>query len=132
MTAIFIVESPRCPSGRSLEVAKGIERAVAGCGVIDNALGIDLGRQLSAKPSTADGWSRPAGGELGHPAAHIVARGIEFLALQHGIEDAEIGRGVGAAAGDPLPASALLARSASTSVSQNQRSPIAPVDAAGS
>ena len=46
--------------------------------------------------------------ELGHPAAHIVAVGIELLALQDGIEDAEIGRGVGAAAGDPLPARGVV------------------------
>ena len=42
--------------------------------------------------------------ELRYPAAHIVAVGIELLALEDGIEDAEVGRGIGAAATGPLPA----------------------------
>ena len=54
-----------------------------------------------------DGLGRQAG-EFGHPAAHIVAGGIEFLALKHGVEHAEVGRGVGAAAGDPLPAGGVV------------------------
>ena len=47
-------------------------------------------------------------GELGDPAAHVAAVGIEFLALQNRIEHAEIGRGVGAGAGDPLPAGGIV------------------------
>jgi hypothetical protein len=37
-----------------------------------------------------------------------MAVGIEFLALQDRIEDAEIGGGVGARAGDPLPARRII------------------------
>ncbi|NBX34181.1 DUF1592 domain-containing protein [bacterium] len=42
-------------------------------------------------------------GELGHPAADISALGVELLALQHGIEHAEVRGGVGAAPPGPLP-----------------------------
>ena len=42
--------------------------------------------------------------KLGAPSANIVAGGIERLGLLDRIEDAEIGRGIGAGAGDPLPA----------------------------
>ena len=43
-------------------------------------------------------------GELRHVAAHVVAVGIESLALADGVEDPVVRRGVGAAAGRPLPA----------------------------
>ena len=35
-------------------------------------------------------------GKLGHPASHVVAVGIELVALQNRIEDPEIGCGIGA------------------------------------
>src|SRR5687767_8423538 len=45
-----------------------------------------------------------------HPVPHIGALGVELLALQHRVEHAEERRGVGAAAGDPLPVAAVLRR----------------------
>ena len=42
--------------------------------------------------------------QLGHERAHVVAVRVELLALRDRVEDAEEGRGVGARAGDPLPA----------------------------
>ena len=47
----------------------------------------------------------PAAGQFRHEAADIVAVGVEFLALQHRVEDAEIGRGVGAASPRPTASS---------------------------
>ena len=44
------------------------------------------------------------GGELRTPAAHIVALGVEALALAHGVEDPEVGGCVRPAACGPLPA----------------------------
>ncbi len=41
--------------------------------------------------------------QLRDPLAHIGAVGVEFFRLQHGIEDAEVGRGIDADARDPLP-----------------------------
>ena len=49
----------------------------------------------------------PLGGEFGefrYPAAYILAIGVELLALEDGIEDAEIRSSVGAATTGPLPA----------------------------
>jgi 5-methyltetrahydrofolate--homocysteine methyltransferase len=40
-------------------------------------------------------------GQFGHEAAHIGAFGVEFLALQHRVEDAKIGRGIRPAPGYP-------------------------------
>ena len=48
-------------------------------------------------------------GELGDPATHILSIGVELLALKDGIEDAEIGSGVGATATGPLPAHGVRA-----------------------
>src|SRR3954462_6452966 len=42
--------------------------------------------------------------QLRHPAAHVVAVGVELAALRHRVEDPEVGRGVRAGAGHPLPA----------------------------
>ena len=36
--------------------------------------------------------------QLGHVTPHVVAVGIELLALERGVEDAKVGLGVGAAA----------------------------------
>ena len=46
-----------------------------------------------------DGWGR----QRGCPAAHVLAVGVEAFGLRFGVEDAEEGRGVIAAAGHPLP-----------------------------
>ena len=43
-------------------------------------------------------------GELGNPAADVLAVGVEALALALGVEDAVVRRGVRACPGDPLPA----------------------------
>ena len=66
--------------------------------------------------------------EFGHPAPDIGAVGIEFFALQDRIEHAEIGRGIGAGAGHPLPVGGIAA-----GVGIDQRVPepllaLAPVD----
>ncbi len=63
-----------------------------------------------------------------HPAPDIGAVGIELLALQDRIEHAEIGGGIGAGAGDPLPVGGIAA-----GVGIDQRVPkpffaLAPVD----
>ena len=54
-------------------------------------------------------WTQRIGqvGEFRHKAAHIGALRIEFSSLQHRIEDAEIGRGIGPASRHPLPGSAI-------------------------
>ena len=44
-----------------------------------------------------------------HPFPHIGTLGIELRALQHRIEHAEKRRGIGAAAGDPLPVGRIAA-----------------------
>ena len=59
----------------------------------------------------APGRVNVGGGELckfRHPLAHIVAVGIEFPALEHGVEHAEIGGRVRAAARDPLPTRGIV------------------------
>src|ERR1700722_13557006 len=66
--------------------------------------------------------------ELRHPAPDIEAIGIELFALQYWIEYAEVGGGIGAAAGDPLPVGGIAA-----GVGVDQRVPkpffsLAPVD----
>ena len=66
--------------------------------------------------------------QLRHPAPDIDAIGIELLALQDRIEDAEIGRGVGARACHPLPV-----RGVAAGIGIDQRVPepllaFAPVD----
>ena len=81
----------------------------------------EAGRRL---PGLVDHAGRQAG-KFGHEAADIVRRRDRTFALQDRIEDAEIGRGIGAGARDPLPARRIGGASASTSVSQNQRSPAA-------
>src|SRR5579859_252395 len=80
---------------RSFQRREGIERPLAAAGQIDDRL----------RPP---GFPRFVEIAVGHPlqlrapAADIGAAGIELLALKDRIEDAEIGRGVGAAAGHPL------------------------------
>src|ERR1700722_20265748 len=66
--------------------------------------------------------------ELRHPAPDIEAIGIELFALQYWIEYAEVGGGIGAAAGDPLPVGGIAA-----GVGVDQRVPepffsLAPID----
>ena len=46
--------------------------------------------------------------QLRHPLADISALWIVGFALRHGVEDAEIGRGIGARARDPLPARGVV------------------------
>ena len=47
-------------------------------------------------------------GQLGHPPAHVVAAGVELVALQDRVEHPVVGRGVGAGAGHPLPVAHVL------------------------
>ena len=81
-------------------------------------------------PPRAGESSDRAARDLGNPAAHIGADRVESLALATGLKMRKKG-----AASAPQPAThcqprVLLARSASTSVSQNQRAPFAPQAAA--
>ena len=46
--------------------------------------------------------------KLGAPAADVFAARVEFFTLARGVEHAEVGCGVGAAAGGPLPAERVL------------------------
>ena len=50
------------------------------------------------------------GGEFGEIGAQIDGVRVEFFALGDGVEDAEVGRGVGAAASDPLPTGAVVGK----------------------
>ena len=50
------------------------------------------------------------GGEFGEVGAQVGAVGVEFFALGDRVEDAEVGRGVGAATGDPLPTGAVVGK----------------------
>ena len=57
------------------------------------------------------GLERPGLGQraqLGDPAADIVALRVEFFGLADRVEEAEIWRGVGPAAGGPLPAEGVV------------------------
>src|SRR3546814_2003326 len=47
-------------------------------------------------------------GQFRQPPADVGGVDIEFLGLQRRIEDAEIGCGIGAAAGGPLPAEGVV------------------------
>ena len=67
-------------------------------------------------------------GEFRHPVADIVALGIELLALQHRIEDAEIGRRIRARAGDPLPARGVIGEIGIDQRIPEPRLALAPVD----
>ena len=91
------------------------ERALARLGMIDDRMGISVaepnarGAQdlLGRRPGAMDvAGVEPR--ELRHVTAHIGPVRIEFLALQRGIENPEIGGGVGATARDPLPVSAVV------------------------
>ena len=46
--------------------------------------------------------------QLGNPPADILAFRVELLALQHGVEDAEIRSGIRAAPGRPLPSQRVV------------------------
>ena len=59
--------------------------------------------------------------QLGHPAADVAALRVELLALADRVEDAEERRGVGPAAGSPLPAKSVAGQ-----VGINQRLPEPP------
>ena len=43
-------------------------------------------------------------GQFRHPTANVGSLGVKLFALQHWVEDAEVGRGIRAGAGRPLPA----------------------------
>ena len=69
--------------------------------MIDDRAGIIARRlQKTMLPRAVDGRGRQFR-ELRYPLTHIGALRIEALALQHGIEDAEIGCGIGPRAGYP-------------------------------
>ena len=69
----------------------------AGFGVVDDRGGVVGGG--GGLPGFVGG---PGGevGEFGDPAVDVGGVGVELLALGGGVEDAEVRRGVGAAAGD--------------------------------
>src|SRR3978361_270803 len=94
------------PRSSRADFSVGGKRAFACLPVIDDRLRIALAeldartRQFERRrtPGLVDGATGQAG-ELRHPALDIGSAWIELLALQDRIEDPEIGRGVGAAAG---------------------------------
>src|SRR3954452_6858403 len=59
-------------------------------------------------PGLVDGGVRQCR-QLRYPAPDIAAVGVKRLGLQDRIEHPEIGRGIGAAAGDPLPVGGIAA-----------------------
>ena len=69
---------------------------------------------------------QPAIGQAGQfraPSSNIGSGRIELLPLIDWIENAEVRRRIRSATGNPLPTEVFWARSASTRVSQNHRSP---------
>ena len=62
------------------------------------------GRRLPGLVNPCAGQPR----QLRNPAADVIALGVELLALADRVKDAEVGRGVGAAAGGPLPTEGVI------------------------
>ena len=58
-------------------------------------------------PRGMDGFVRHVA-QLGNPCTHIRAFRVELAALKYGIENAKVGRGIRAAAGDPLPTCRII------------------------
>src|SRR5262249_40267925 len=70
-------------------------------------------------------------GDPGEPrdeAADVAATGVEPPGLQHGMEDPEVGRGVGAAPGHPLPAAVVVGEVGVGELVLEPGLPVAPVD----
>ena len=104
-------------------------------GVVDERLGV-VAADPAARGLLLGVAHRPRLGEavvgdvreLGHPAAHVGAVGVELLLLGHRVEQAlEVGRGVGARRGDPLPAAVVGADVAVDQVLHEVRLARAPV-----
>ena len=102
---------------RAPDPVEGRERAPARRLVIDERQGIGgfevqarIGKRLAGcRPRLMDPFvAQP--GKFWDEAPYILATGVEPLTLQDGIEDAEVGRGVGAGAGDPLPVRRIVRR----------------------
>jgi len=66
--------------------------------------------------------------ELGQPSTHIITLRVRLLALQHRVEDTEIGSGISAGAGRPLPTSIIGRRIAVYKVLHEITFTPAPID----
>src|SRR5262245_46518031 len=94
----------------------GLQRALAPCFVVDDwrrigPANLNAGaRQLKRCrfPRPMDHLARQAR-QLRYPAPHVIAVGIELLALQDRVEHPEMGRSIGAGACDPLPVGRIAA-----------------------
>ena len=87
------------------------------------------GRRPSSTAHGSCAFAPPTWAQLGHPAPHVVAVGVELLALGDRVEDPEVRRGVGAGAGRPTASRGCCeARSPSTRWSRKCRAPHRPPD----
>ena len=124
-------------SGRGLQrIGRRRARAARAVGVVDDRARIGLaeldagrGQHVRRRLPRVMQIRRPAAPRVrARTRAHRRRRGSNFSPWQDRVEDAEIGRGVGARAGDPLPARRVVGR-----VGIDQRVPepglaVAPVD----
>ena len=67
-------------------------------------------------------------GELGNPPTNVGAVGVELSTLGGWVEDPEVGGGVGAGAGDPLPVAGVLRDVGVDQVMAEETFASAPVD----
>ena len=84
-----------------------------------------------ARPGPATAACRCSSGtsaQLGHVAADVGAVGVELLRLGDRVEDPEVGRGVGAAAGHPLPVQLVLGDVAVAQVGHEPVRAVPPAD----
>ena len=118
-----------------LQSLEGGERATTCLGQIDDGGGVgfaqlhpNLGKNVRrGVPGVVQPLIRERS-DLGDPAAHVRAAGIEAFALCHRIEDAEIGCGVQAGAGDPLPVPGIVRDVAIDEAVPEPGLTLAPVD----
>jgi hypothetical protein len=86
---------------------------------------LEVGRSGSARLVDT---GRTKASELGDPRANVATVGIEFDRLAGGVEHSEIGSGVGAGPGDPLPVSGILGDIGVDQVVSEETFAFSPVD----
>ena len=108
--AVFTPHTVQIGCGLVLgDALEGGECPGAGLSVLDDRLGIGLAeRHPRRREVEGRGFPRRVDigrlelGKLVHPGPHIGAVGVEFPALEHWVEDAEIGRCIGPVGSWPL------------------------------
>src|ERR1039458_6743873 len=112
---VLWIESSRLSQLSTGYSAIRLQRHLAGDAEADDGAWIAVA-QLDARRRERGGWCFPGlvnprrgqPRQLRHPAADVAAVRVELLALADRVEDAEERRGIGAAAGGPLPAEGVV------------------------